>query len=215
MPWAPLRKAKAKTSWPVVLVLLAATCTYAPEERRVVIEQIVRVGESYHGLVTVVAERFQRPTGLAAFPDGGKARVHERVATLYLVDASTRTHSTLTIQPAADSLWESFSARVAGLEADTVAYFRMTGCPRNGECHPRLQVVRTLRVTMTGEVQVVEGIPDDATLPGVMLARREGEDRFVRFGTDGHVVRARFDENGPFEPLFEVRADGSLSGIGG
>ncbi len=197
-----------------LVVLLASACTYALEEQRVVIEQVVRVGESYHGLVTVRYERFQRPTGLAAFPDGGKVRVHEQVATLYLIDAFSRSFSLLTSQPAPDSLWESFGAQVAGLDADSVAYFRMTGCPRNGECYPPLQNIRILRVTMNGQVQASERVPDNATLPGVMLARRPGEDRFVRFSTDGNVVTARFEEGGPFEPLFVVQNDGSLAVVG-
>jgi hypothetical protein len=141
--------------------------------------------------------------------------VHERVATLYLVDTARRSFSVLTRQAAPDSLWESFRASVAGLDADSVAYLRLTGCPRGGECYPRLQNVRTLRVTLDGEVETVGGVPANANLPGVMLARRRGEERYLRLSTEGTLVTARFEEEGPFEAVFEVREDGSLAGVGG
>jgi len=179
------------------------------------IEQIVRVGESYQALVTVQYERFQRPTGLSAFPDGGKSRVQERLARLYLVDALGRGLSILVVQAAPDSLWESFRAGVVGLEADSVAYFQSTGCPRGGQCYPELQNTRTLRVTLEGSVRRVPEPPASASLPGIMLARRPGEDWFVRFSTEWNVVTARFEEGEAFEPLFEVQEDGSLVAIGG
>ena len=193
----------------------ASSCTYGPEEERVIIQQIVRVEESYQALVTVQYERFERPTALSAFPDGGKSRVQERLARLYLVDALGRGVSALVVQAAPDSLWESFRAGVVGLEEDRVAYFQSIGCPRGGECYPELSNTRTLRVTLEGSVRRVPEPPASASLPGVMLARRPGEDRFVRFSTEGNVVTARFEEGGAFEPIFEVQEDGSLVAIGG
>lgn len=192
---------------------LAASCTYGPEEERIVIEQIVRIEDSYQALVTVLYERFQRPTGLSAFPDGGKSRVQARRARLYLVDASRGRVSALVVQAAPDSVWESFRAGVVGLETDSVAYFRSIGCLRGGECYPELQNTQTLRVTLQGSVRRVSQAPASASLPGVMLGRRPGEERFVRFSSEGNVVTARFDEGGPFEPLFEVQEDGTLVAI--
>jgi hypothetical protein len=210
------RRTKAASSSTLLAILiLVAACTYGPEEQRVTIGQIIRVGESPQALVAIQYERFQSPTGLSAFPDGGKSRVHERLARLYLLDVIERTALLLTAQTAPDSLWESFSAGVVGLEGDSVAYLRMTGCPREGECHPQLQVTVTLHVTTGGEVRVVPEAPANSSLPGRMLARRPGEDQYVRFSTEGNVVTARFVEDAPFQPVFEVRNDGSMSGIGG
>jgi hypothetical protein len=198
-----------------LVVLLAAGCTHGPEEQRVVVGQIVRVGESDQALVTIQYERFQRPTGLNAFPDGGKARVYERIARLFLVNAVERTYATLMVQAAPDSLWESFNAGVGGVEADSVFFLHMTGCLRGGECYPQLQNALTLRISMNGTVRTVRGVPATARLPGVMLARRPGEERYVRFSTNGNVLTARFVEDGPFKPIFEVLDDGSLASIGG
>ena len=155
---------------------MATSCAYGPEEERVVLGQILGVGDSYQALVVTHYERFRRPTGLAAFPDGGKSRVLERRARLYLVDAAAHTASVLTERAAPDSLWESFSLSVRGLIGDTVSYVELTGCPRDGPCYPGLRRSLKLRVSMSGEVQAVAEIPTDARLPGVMLARREGEE---------------------------------------
>ena len=176
--------------------------------------QIIGVGDSYQALIVTHYERFRRPTGVAAFPDGGKSRVLERRARLYLVNASERTVSMLTEQVAPDNLWESFSLSVRGLVGDTVSYVTLTGCPRNGECHPELRNSHRLRVSMSGEVQVVADVPANARLPGVVLARRQGEEHYVRFSSDQETVTARFEEDAAYEPLLQVGADGSLTPVG-
>lgn len=196
------------------VLLLVTCCTYGPEEERVSLGQIVGVGDSYQALIVTQYERFRPPTGLAAFPDGGKSRVVERRARLYLVDASKRSVSLLTEQAAPDSLWESFSLSVRGLMGDTVSYLHLSGCPKNGECYPGLRRSLNLRVTRAGQVEAVAEIPAAARLPGVMLARREGEEHYVRFSSDGNIVTARFEEGGSYEPLLEVGVDGSLAAIG-
>jgi len=193
--------------------LAATACTYGPEEERVVLGQMIGVGDSYKALIVTHYERFRPPTGLAAFPDGGTARVLERRARLYLVDASERTASILTEQAAPDSLWESFSLSVRGLVGDTVSYVTLTGCPRNGECYPELRNSLALRVSMSGDVQAVPDVPTNARLPGVMLARREGEERYVRFSSDRETVTVRFEEDAEYGPLLQVGPDGSLTPI--
>ena len=200
----------------LIPVLFAGTaCTYGPEEERVVLGQIVGVGDSYEALVVTQYERFRQPTGLSAFPDGGKSRVLERRARLYLVDASIRSVTLLTEQAAPDSLWESFAVWIQGLEGDTASYLHLTGCARNGECYPGIQNSLSLRVSRRGQVRVVAEIPVGARLPGVILARREGEEHYVRFSSDGTTVTARFQEDAPFEPLLRMGEDGSLAAIGG
>lgn len=213
---AQIRKSWLRRRAPISLLvyLLVTACTYGPEEERATISQIVRVGDSYRALIVIQYERFQQATGLTAFPDGGKARVLERRARVYLIDASQFSASMLTEQAAPDSLWESFSMSVRGLVEDTVSYLYLTGCPRRGECHPELRNSANLRLSMDGNVEVVAEIPGDARLPGVMLARREGEQHYVRFSTSGNTVTARFEEDATFEARWEVASDGSLLPIG-
>lgn len=195
-------------------VLSAAACTYGPEQERVRLGQIIRVGDSHQALAVTQYERFRPPTGVTAFPDGGKAQVLERRARLYLVNASERTASLLTEHVAPDSLWESFSLSVRGLVGDTVSYVALTGCPRNGQCHSELQNTVTLRVSLSGAaVRAVADVPAEARLPGVMLARREGEECYVRFSSEGATVTARFEEGASYQPILEVEPDGSLTPI--
>jgi hypothetical protein len=193
--------------------LLAAACTYGPEQDAAQVSQIVQLGDSYRALIVVHHDRFRRPTGLSSFPDGGRLRFLERRALQYLVDASASTVVTLAQQAAADSLWESFSVGVGGLDGDSVAYLTMSGCERDGECHPALRRNVTLRLSMHGGLQPVESKPASASLPGVMLARRPGEQHYVRFCTDGALVTARFENEGPYQRLFRLQDDGGLAAM--
>lgn len=212
LPAAGLRRRRTTG---VVAVLAAASCSYGPEQDRVALGQIIGLGDSYQALIVTQYERFRPPIGLTAFPDGGRAQVLERQARLYLVDASERTASVLTELTAPDSLWESFSLSVRGLVGDTVSYVALTGCPRNGECDPELLGSVLLRVSTSGEVRDVTDVPANARLPGVTLGRRDGEVHYVRFSSEGDMVTARFEEGASYQPILQVRPDGSLLPVGG
>ena len=195
--------------------MLMSACTYGPEEMRSTIGQIVRIADSPEALVVVAFERFRPPVGLSAFPDGGKARVLERWARLYLIDASQRTAVLLTEQAPADSLWESFSLSLRGLEGDSAAYVQMTGCPRRGQCYPGVSRSVGLRITRRGQVTSVPETPTGVGLPGVMPARAPGEAHYVRFGRKAGFITARFVDGGPWLPIFELGERGDLVAVGG
>lgn len=57
-----------------LVALAPSACTYGPEERSATVSQVVRLGDSYRAIVVARYASFQRPTGLRAFPDGGKWR---------------------------------------------------------------------------------------------------------------------------------------------
>lgn len=191
-------------------VVAQVACTYGPVEDLTRVEQIVALGDSFKALVVIRHDRYRRPTGLSAFPDGGKWRYEERQATNYLIDAAQRTVVELLGLEAPDSLWESFSAGVRGLEGDSVAYVALTGCPRGGQCYPELGKTALLRLSTTGEVRPVVEMPASARLPGIMLARRSGERNYVRYSQDNEFVTARFEEDGPYRPIFRVTPAGVL-----
>ena len=197
------------------LLCLPAGCTYGPEEERTVVVQIVQFEDSYDALLLLQHDTYRRPTGLSAFPDGGKWRFVEREAIQYVLDASRRTARVLTRHLAPDSLWESFGLGIRGLEGDSVAYVVMTGCPRGGECYPALLKASRFRVSLDGEIQVIDTIPPGARLPGNMLARREGEERYVRLTSGSEGISGLFEEGGAFEPLFTVEIDGTVVATGG
>jgi hypothetical protein len=58
-------------------------------------------------------------------------------------------------------------------------------------------------------------VEPESSLPGVVEARRPGEERYVRFGIRGDTITARFEEDGSSEALFLLRADGSLAAVDG
>lgn len=198
----------------LALVALISGCTYGPVEERAVIAQVLRLGDSFQAIAVVQHDVFRRPTGLSAFPDGGRWRYLERRGIEYLIQGDTREIRELASQDAPDALWESFAAHVAGLDGDTVAYLRLTGCPRGGECYPGLQQQRVLRLSTSGVVRSMPDVPAGVDLPGVMVARRPGELNYVRFGIAGDTITARFDESASAERLFRVEANGSVAVIG-
>ena len=199
---------------PVALVALVAGCTYGPVEERAVIAQVLRLGDSYRAIAVIQHDVFRRPRGLSAFPDGGRWRYLERRGIEYLIDSESLDVRELASQDVPDDLWESFDVHIAGLDGDSVAYLRLTGCPRGGECYPGLQKQRVLRLSTAGGVQPTPGLPQGIGLPGVMAARRPGERSYVRFGIAGDTITARFDETGSAQGLFRIEASGSAVVIG-
>jgi hypothetical protein len=191
----------------------AAGCSYGPEEELVRLEQIVAYPDSYLAIASVRYDRFRTPTGLNAFPDGGKALVLERRGVHYLLDGRARTVRLLLDRDAPDELWESFHSRVAALEGDSVVYLSMTGCPRGGECWGDLVGQRFHRMELAGEPVGVDRVPDGLGLPGEMLARRQGEVNFIRWSQDWDSVTVRLVDDGPFEPAFVFVDGGGLTPI--
>ncbi len=189
-------------------------CTYGTPETVVTVEQVVRLGDSYRALVLVRLDTYERPTGLNTFPDGGRWRYVARGATQHLIDAASGEVTALARQSAPDEVWESFGARIAGIEGDSVAYVRLTGCPRGGECHPTLSRSLAYRLTTRGDFTPVEIVPAGAGLPGEMLARRPGEESYVRFSPQEDAVTARFEEDGSPLALFVAGPDGALHPVG-
>lgn len=194
--------------------MFASSCTYGPEERTVKLEQIVRLGDSFDAIVVIRHDRYRRPRGLSTFPDAAKWNYLERGSTQYLIDARRGDARLLARESAPDRLWESFSARIVGISADTTAYLRLSGCPRGGGCYPKLRLDVDYRLSPAGGLKAVDNIPAGARLPGVMVARRPGERNYVRFGTNGDTVTVRLDESGPATSMFRARPDGTLVAVG-
>jgi hypothetical protein len=194
--------------------VLALGCTYGPVEERATVEQIVRLGDSYLAVAVIRHAVFQQPTGWSTFPDGGVWRIHEQRALEFLLDAENCSAVLLASQEAPDSLWQSFSAHVVGVESDSVFYLRLRGCPRKGDCGPSTRQAN-YRLSTGGAVSPVERVPPAAILPGEMLAPAPGEQHYVRFSTSRDTITVRLEYPGPYRPMFVVGSDGSLAASGG
>lgn len=109
--------------WPARLVAIgalsaaASACTYAPPTPMVhVANHVVRSGTDSIA-IAVVAATFRRPTGLAAFPDGGAPRLEREQGIFYLcvphAGASTPLLRRIAIVPRPDSLRSGFTAWIS------------------------------------------------------------------------------------------------------
>lgn len=194
----------------VALAVSSTACTYAPAEERAHAKQIVRLGDSYRAAVVVRRDAFRRPTGLAAFPDGGSWRFLQREFAVVLVDARSRRAEVLHRQDAPDALWQAFDAHVTGVEQDSALYVNLTGCPRVRGCDDGTTDAALFRLDLDGSWQRVPERPDGTHLPGRMISRARGERNYVRFTTSRDTILARTEEGTPYRPLFRVLPDGAL-----
>jgi hypothetical protein len=75
----------------VAIASLVASCTYGPAKGQAMITNVaVRPGTRQFA-VAVRVHVFRPPTGLSAFPDGGKPKTFEEYGLFYLCDAERRT----------------------------------------------------------------------------------------------------------------------------
>jgi hypothetical protein len=121
----------------IVTLALTTACTYGPVRERV---EIVNGWLSTDAKTLYVAVRqssFREPTGLAAFPDGGKERLVARELRIFRVDLPTGTIALVKVQPALDTEWETLLPSIWSVTPEGV-YVLFTGCPKGGECYPSL-----------------------------------------------------------------------------
>ncbi len=193
----------------------AAACTHGPVEESTSVSHLIRLGDSYRAVVVVRHQVFRRPTGINTFPNGGVLDVIDVRASEYLLDVESSSARLLASQPAPDSLFEGFAAYVAGVEGDSLMYIRLHGCPRGGECYPGLENSAFFRLDVSGDVTRIDRVPADVSLPGSMLAPDPGERHYVRFSRAGDTIRVRRAAEGPWEPMFVVHSDGTITSNGG
>jgi len=153
---------------------------------------------------------FRRPTGVNTFPNGGQIQVLERSALLYLVDGRVGEVRRAAELPAADEVWESYGLWFEGFSSDGSRYFRATGCPRGGECHPELMVSRHYAMTEIGVLEAVDEPPGDVGLPSQRLAPAPGETDYIRFSRDSESIAVRTEPAGEFRTAFRVSPSGDL-----
>lgn len=193
------------------LCLCMAACTHGPEERRAVIEQVVRPGDSYTAYALVQSEVFRKPTGINTFPNGGVNWILSQKVKVYEVHARDRNVRLLAELPADDATWQSFSGHITGFDDQNNLYLQLSGCEKGGECYPELHNYRYFHLNAEGTLEPLSELPPNAGLPGIMLARRQGEVNYVRFSISRDTLKAKFQEDGGYESLFITDKKGNLS----
>ena len=201
--------------WEVVLLTVIclgiSACTYSPMEHEVVMDQVVRSGDTYTGYVLVESKEFRKPTGfLNTFPNGGVPRFLSQEVKVYEVHANNREFRLLAALSADDATWESFSGHIVGFDDHYNLYLQLSGCEKGGDCYDGLMKYRYFRIDRERNLESISELPDEVGLPGIMPARRQGEVNYVRFSIRGNTLMARFQEDGEYTPLFVTTEEGTL-----
>lgn len=115
---------------PAVLLMALlglASCTYGEHRKMLDLEYAIADDDSK---VAILAVRYvwQRPTGIAAFPDGGKPRITDRAVEVYVVDPVSRRllyrHAVGTPE---DLGMDGLEAGMSGWQSGAV-HVRLDGC---------------------------------------------------------------------------------------
>lgn len=188
-----------------------SACTYSPEERRVVIDQVVRSGDTYTAYVLVESKVFRSPTGfLNTFPNGGVPRILSQEVKVYEVHAKDRESRLLAELSANNATWESFSGHFVGFDDQNNLYLQLSGCEKGGDCYDGLINHRHFRIDRERRLEPITKLPSEIGLPGIMLARRQGEVNYVRFSIRRDTLKAKFQEEDDYTSVFVTDKEGTL-----
>jgi hypothetical protein len=191
-----------------------SACTYSPEERRVVIDQVVRSGDTYTAYVLVESKVFRSPTGfLNTFPNGGVPRILSQEVKVYEVHAKDRESRLLAELSANNATWESFSGHFVGFDDQNNLYLQLSGCEKGGDCYDGLINHRHFRIDRERRLEPISKSPSEIGLPGIMLARRQGEINYVRFSIRRDTLKAKFQEDGDYTSVFVTDKEGMLLSV--
>ncbi|NBC27563.1 MAG: hypothetical protein GVY08_11930 [Bacteroidetes bacterium] len=200
--------------WVSLLTMIClgiSACTYSPEERRVVIDQVVRSGDTYTGYVLVESKVFRNPTGfLNTFPNGGIPRILSQEVKVFEVHAEDRESRLLADLSANDATWESFSGHIVGFDDQNNLFLQLSGCEKGGNCYNGLINHRFFRIDRERSLEPISKLPSDIKLPGIMLARRQGEVNYVRFSIRRDTLKAKFQEDRDYTSVFVTDEEGML-----
>ncbi len=189
--------------------LVLASCTYGEPTGMLELDYVIDDGGSR---AAILAERhvIQRPTGVAAFPDGGSPKVTDQFLDVYVVDLATRRilyrH---TIDPPGKQGMASLTTWLPGWK-DEAVYVRLEGCAAGLRtafkgCEAERRQAHVYRVSSDGV--------EPADLPASRLARHK---RFggvagagAPSGTRSYLstsdgVWIQHGAGGPREPLLRV-----------
>ncbi|MFW6040055.1 MAG: hypothetical protein ACOC9N_03150 [Gemmatimonadota bacterium] len=196
------------TRWLTLFLVLLTGCTYGPEQERVWIVDVERRPESRTFVAAVKYQRFRPPTGLSAFPNGGRERVLEQAAVLYRVDVATDDVHRVARIEAPEELRSTFAVHILGWRGERW-YFTLSGCPGR-QCNPELRRFRHFLVAPDGTIRPLGARPDDLDGSPGMVARAPGEDVYMRISSNFGSVRVRSKEGGPYVVRYTLDDSGEL-----
>lgn len=139
--------------------LLLGACTYAPPVPAVSIANHVYLPGTDSIGIAVYAAEVQRPTGIAAFPDGGSARIGHERAIFYLCvappGASTPVVRRIAVVSRPDSLHSGFTPWLSAWDGPDRLLASLRGYVGN-ETRPSDHRKIWIAVDLTGRVQPID-----------------------------------------------------------
>lgn len=195
----------------LLCALSLSACTYGPVQHRVQIADAVARPETRTFAAIVWSALRREATGVAAFPDGGVAKIRDQVVTLYLADVDRQTVrriGRISVPPEVES---ANGAALLGWKGSAF-YVQLSGCrPRRGsECWGALVHHIAFRVGDDGTIARVDGVPPNLEGRPTMIARASGERVYMRLSLTRDSVLVRTEERGPYTPRFALNEDGEL-----
>jgi hypothetical protein len=184
--------------------VLCAACTYADPEVQVRTRNVALSPDGAYLAVMVEYERLRRPTGLAAFPDGGITKKLDQRADLYVVDLGTRSMVFEGSVPAPSNRQISFSPWLVGWTTDRRVYFKITGCPdaRGSQCHGDSIGSSLYAYTMGESITEVES---DGS--AVLRSRITGPSKYVNAGTESYGISVSQQSGTNRSPLMQFAGE--------
>ncbi|HZW19265.1 MAG TPA: hypothetical protein VFF71_10715 [Luteimonas sp.] len=199
---------------PAVLMaalLVLASCTYGEQTRVLTFKYAIADDDSK---VAILAMRYvlHRPTGIAAFPDGGSPKVTDQAVEVYVVDPVSRKilyrHA---VGPPGERGMVGLTAWLSGWQADAV-YVKLTGCEPGfltsyRGCGDERR--RTLAYRVSGDAVEPVAWPAPAPRPNTRFGRAVAPGASSKprayLVSDDEGVWIRHGMQGPREPLLAIR----------
>lgn len=195
-------------------LLALSGCTYGPPQHRIQIQQVRGRPETRTFAAIVWSEVRSEATGLAAFPDGGVAKIRDQSVTIYVADVdqhAVRRVGQIRIPPEMENSRQPF---LPGWKGSSF-YVTVSGCPHPGaECNDKRLRRAAYRVDENGTMTRVDTVPERLEREPGMGARAPGERVYMRIYERLDTVFVRTVDEGPFAPLFILNRNGELAPIG-
>jgi hypothetical protein len=190
--------------------LCLTACTYGPAQHRVWIKQAEGRPETRTFAAIVQSQVRREATGLAAFPDGGKAKISDQLVTMYVADVDQRVVRRMGQIPVPAEVYEAFEPFLLGWKGPAF-YVQLSGCPRHrSECWGKLTRRIFYRVGEDGAIARVDSVPRPLEREPGMGARAPGERVYMRITAWYDSVSVRTEDGGPFTARFVLNREREL-----
>lgn len=192
----------------IAALMLVASCTYGPQEERAFIGNVLVRPGTFQFAVAVGYARFQPPTGINAFPNGGIPYYLKQSAIVYLVDVSTNEILEIARIEAPEQLQTSFNVHLTGWKEGRV-FIQLSGCPTT-ECYGDLLQFRHFELSSETTPSRMGSRPKNTDYVPGMLSRAPGEDVYMRVSAGSRVISVRTDDSEPFVDRYMIKNSGEL-----